>query len=239
MKEQADNVLIKLENVKKVYKLEKVDVIALRNISFEVEEGEYVAIVGPSGSGKSTIMNLIGCLDKPTSGRVLIEGKDTKKMSEKKLAEIRRKKIGFVFQQFNLIPRLTAIENVELPMWFSGMDARERRRRAKKLLEAVGLGDRLNHKPGELSGGQQQRVAIARALANDPSVILADEPTGNLDSKSGEEIISLLEELNNEGKTLVVVTHERHIEKRARRIIRIKDGMVEHDSKNNSKELKL
>lgn len=238
MKEHA-NALIKLENVKKIYRLEKVDVVALRNISFEIEEGEYVAIVGPSGSGKSTIMNLIGCLDKPTSGRVLIEGKDTKKMSEKKLAEIRRKKIGFVFQQFNLIPRLTAIENVELPMWFAGIDAKERRRRAKKLLEVVGLGDRLNHKPGELSGGQQQRVAIARALANNPSIILADEPTGNLDSKSGEEIISLLEELNSKGKTLVVVTHERDIERRARRVIKIRDGIVEHDSKNNSKKSQL
>lgn len=235
----TNDALIKLENVKKIYRLEKVYITALRGISFEIEEGEYVAIVGPSGSGKSTIMNLIGCLDKPTSGRVLIEGKDTKKMSEKKLAEIRRKKIGFVFQQFNLIPRLTAIENVELPMWFSGIGARERRKRAKKLLEAVDLGDRLNHRPGEISGGEQQRVAIARALANNPSIILADEPTGNLDSKSGEEIISLLEELNNEGKTLVVVTHEKHIERRARRVIRIKDGMVEDDSKNNSKKSQL
>jgi len=226
---------VKLEGAEKIYKIGKVEVPALRGITLEIKRGEYAAIVGPSGSGKSTIMNLIGCLDKPTSGRVLIYGNDTKNMSEEKLAETRRKKIGFVFQQFNLIPRLTALENVELPMWFAGINRNERKRKAAALLKEVGIGDRLQHKPSELSGGEQQRVAIARALANDPEILLADEPTGNLDTKSGEEIILILEELNRKGKTLIVVTHERELEKKARRIIRIRDGMVESDAENGSR----
>jgi len=226
---------VKLEGAEKIYRIGKVEVPALRGITLQIKKGEYVAIVGPSGSGKSTIMNLIGCLDKPTSGRVLIEGNDTKNMSEEELAETRRKKIGFVFQQFNLIPRLTALENVELPMWFAGINGDERKRKAAALLKEVGLADRMHHKPSELSGGQQQRVAIARALANDPETLLADEPTGNLDTKSGEEIISILEELNRKGKTLIVVTHERELEKKAKRIIRIRDGMVESDAENGSK----
>lgn len=230
-----ENSLIKLEGVEKIYRIGMVEVPALRGITLQIKKGEHVAIVGPSGSGKSTVMNLIGCLDKPTSGRVLIEGSDTKSMSEEKLAETRRKKVGFVFQQFNLIPRLTALENVELPMWFAGMNGEERKKRAIGLLKGVGLGDRMQHKPSELSGGQQQRVAIARALANDPDILLADEPTGNLDTKSGEEIVSILEELNRKGKTLIVVTHERELEKKVRRIIRIRDGRVESDAENGSR----
>jgi len=218
--------VVRLENVKKVYSLGKAKVEALRGVNLSIYTGDYVSLMGPSGSGKSTILNLIGALDKPTSGRVLIDGTDIGKLSPKALAKLRREKIGFVFQQFNLLQRLTALENVELPMWFAGVGKRKRRKRAKELLELVGLGKRMYHKPTELSGGEMQRVAIARALANNPEIILADEPTGNLDSASGAEIIELLEELNRQGKTLIVVTHDQEFGSRAKRRIRIRDGRI-------------
>ncbi len=218
--------VVRLENVKKVYSLGKAKVEALRGVNLSIYPGDYVSLMGPSGSGKSTLLNLIGALDKPTSGRVLIDGTDIGKLSPKALAKLRREKIGFVFQQFNLLQRLTALENVELPMWFAGVGKRKRRKRAKELLELVGLGKRMHHKPTELSGGEMQRVAIARALANNPEIILADEPTGNLDSISGAEIIELLEELNRQGKTLIVVTHDQEFGSRAKRRIRIRDGRI-------------
>lgn len=218
--------VIKLENVVKIYRLGKVEVPALRGISLEIPRGEYASIMGPSGSGKSTLMNLIGALDRPTSGRVYIDGVDISRLSDDQLALLRRKKVGFVFQQFNLIGKLTALENVALPMWFAGIARGARLRRAKELLELVGLGERLHHKPAELSGGERQRVAIARALANDPEIILADEPTGNLDTASGMAVIKLLEELNRLGKTLVVVTHDEEFGRRARMRVKLRDGMV-------------
>jgi putative ABC transport system ATP-binding protein len=219
--------LVKLINVTKIYTMDHVKVPALRGVSLAISRGEFVSIMGPSGSGKSTLMNIIGCLDKPTEGRVIIDGKDVTKLSDNALAEYRRKKIGFVFQQFNLISRLTALENVALPMWFAGIEKKQRLRRAAILLEQVGLGDRVEHKPTELSGGERQRVAIARALANDPELILADEPTGNLDSKSGDAVLDLLEELNREGKTVVIVTHDLGYGKRAERMIKLRDGLME------------
>ena len=219
--------VVKLENVKKIYIMDEVEVPALRGITLEIRKGEFVSIMGPSGSGKSTIMHLIGCLDRPTSGRVFIDGKDVSKLSDDTLAKIRRKKIGFVFQQFNLIPRLTALENVELPMWFAGIKKVERVRKAAELLELVDLGHRLKHKPTELSGGERQRVSLARALANNPEIILADEPTGNLDSKSGDEIIKLLEKMNKEGRTIVLVTHDPEYGTRAGRMIKLRDGLIE------------
>lgn len=218
--------VVRLENVRKVYSLGRVKVEALRGVNLSIFSGDYVSLMGPSGSGKSTLLNLIGALDKPTSGRVLINGIDIEKLSSKALAKLRREKIGFVFQQFNLLQRLTALENVELPMWFAGVSREKRRKRARELLELVGLGKRIHHKPTELSGGEMQRVAIARALANNPEIILADEPTGNLDSASGAEIIELLEELNRLGKTLIVVTHDQEFGSRARRRIRIRDGRI-------------
>ena len=219
--------VIKLENVVKIYRLGKVEVPALRGVSLDIPRGEYVSIMGPSGSGKSTLMHLIGALDRPTSGRVYIDGVDIGRLSDDQLALLRRKKVGFVFQQFNLINKLTALENVALPMWFAGVSRSRRLRRAKELLELVGLGDRLHHKPAELSGGERQRVAIARALANDPEIILADEPTGNLDTASGMVVIELLEELNRLGKTLVIVTHDPEFGRRARMRVKLKDGMVQ------------
>jgi putative ABC transport system ATP-binding protein len=218
--------IVKLENVEKIYLMGKVEVPALRGVTLEIEKGEYVCIMGPSGSGKSTIMNLIGCLDRPTKGKVFIDGKDVSKLSDNALARIRRKKIGFVFQQFNLIPRLTALENVQLPMWFAGLSKPKRVKKAAELLRQVGLEERMKHRPSELSGGEMQRVAIARALANDPEIILADEPTGNLDSVSGEGIINLLKKVNEEGRTIVMVTHELEFAEKAGRIIKLKDGMV-------------
>src|SRR3989339_1650144 len=202
------DVIIKLENVWKIYKMGKVEVPALRGLNLEIKKGEFVAIMGPSGSGKSTAMNMIGCLDVPTKGRIFLEGQDISKLSESDLAQIRGKKIGFIFQTFNLILTLSALENVALPMIFQNITKEERVKRATELLEMVGLGDRINHKPNELSGGQQQRVAIARSLINNPEVILADEPTGNLDSKSASEIIDILKGLNDLGITIVMVTHE-------------------------------
>lgn len=220
--------IVRLENVGKIYTMDKVQVPALRGISFEIYKREFISVMGPSGSGKSTVMNLIGCLDRPTSGAVYIDGKNVSRLSENKLAEMRRKKVGFIFQQFNLIPRLNALENVELPMWFAGVTREKRSRQATELLRAVGLEHRLKHRPTELSGGERQRVAVARALANSPEIILADEPTGNLDSKSGEEIIALLQRLNEEeGKTVVIVTHELEFGRKAQRMIMLRDGLIE------------
>ena len=219
--------IIKLENVWKTYKMGDVEVNALQGLSLHVNEGEFVAIMGPSGSGKSTAVNMIGCLDVPTKGRITLEQHDISKLSESELAQIRGRKIGFIFQQFNLIPTLTALENVMLPMIFQGIDEEKRTERAIKLLELVELGDRINHKPTELSGGQQQRVAIARALANNPEVVIADEPTGNLDSKTGTNVLDFLQKLHKkENKTIVMVTHDANLSKVAERIEFLKDGII-------------
>jgi putative ABC transport system ATP-binding protein len=221
------NTIIKLDNVWKTYQMGEVEVQALRGLSLEVREGEFLAIQGPSGSGKSTAMNMIGCLDIPTKGKIFLDGHDISQLSESDLAQIRGKKIGFVFQKFNLITTLSALENVMLPMMFQNIPLEERKRKAIRLLELVELGDRINHKPTELSGGQQQRVAIARALSNDPAVILADEPTGNLDSRSGDNVIGFLKKLNKEEhRTIVMVTHDEDMAKNAQRIEYLKDGMV-------------
>lgn len=218
--------VIKLTDVWKVYKMGEVDVNALRGISLEVKKGEFLAIQGRSGSGKSTLVNSIGCLDVPTQGTILLDDKDIAKLSESSLAQIRGRKIGFVFQQFNLINILTALENVMLPMMFQDVLLEQRKKRAKELLELVGLGDRVHHKPGQLSGGQQQRVAIARALANDPEVILADEPTGNLDTNTGMIVMEFLKKLNKQGKTIVMVTHDDYLAKSAKRIVYLQDGKI-------------
>jgi putative ABC transport system ATP-binding protein len=223
--------LIEVENLTKTYRLGSVDVPALRGISFAVQEGEVVAITGQSGSGKSTLMNILGCLDVPTTGHYKLEGTDTAQMSEDELAAIRNRKIGFVFQQFNLLNRATIVNNVELPLRYTG-GGNGRHQKAEEALIKVGLGDRLKHRPTELSGGQQQRVAIARALVNEPSLILADEPTGNLDSKTGQEIIQLLLDLNKtQDLTLIIVTHDPNIAAQAHRIIHIKDGLISDDGK--------
>ena len=219
-------VIIKLENVKKIYHLGEVLVEALRGINLSVRKGEFLAIMGPSGSGKSTCMNMIGCLDVPTSGRILLDNIDISKLHESELARIRGKLIGFVFQQFNLIPSLNALENVMLPMMFQGKPRVERIKRAMELLDLIGIKKRAYHKPSELSGGERQRVAIARALANDPEVILADEPTGNLDSKTGRLIMELLKKLNENGTTIVMVTHDENLAKYADRIALIRDGVI-------------
>jgi putative ABC transport system ATP-binding protein len=205
---------------------------ALAGVSVGVERGEYVAIMGPSGSGKSTLMNLIGCLDTPTSGSYVLNGKEVARMSDDELAAIRNQEIGFVFQTFNLLPRTSAIQQVELPLVYGGASKKERRDRAIKALMAVGLGDRMSHTPNEMSGGQRQRVAVARALINDPSILLADEPTGNLDSQTGAEIMALFDELNGRGNTIVLVTHEEDIAAHARRIVRLKDGKIRDDQPN-------
>lgn len=207
---------------------------ALQSISIEIDKGEYVAFMGPSGSGKSTIMNIIGCLDTPTSGRYVLNGNDVSDLTENELAEIRNKEIGFVFQTFNLLPRASALENVALPLVYAGYGRSEREDKAFETLEGVGLGDRAYHKPNELSGGQRQRVAIARALVNDPSIILADEPTGNLDSKTSYSIMDLFEQLHEQGNTIVMVTHEDDIAKYAHRIIKLMDGLVESDTVNKN-----
>jgi putative ABC transport system ATP-binding protein len=221
--------LIRVENLVKIYKMGDVEVQALRGISFTIEEQEFVSIMGQSGSGKSTLMDILGCLSKPTSGKYLLEEIEVSTMSDNKLATVRNKKIGFVFQSFNLLPRTTALHNVELPMIYSSIGRRERRRRAVAALESVGLGNRMHHKSNELSGGQIQRVAIARALVNEPSIIFADEPTGNLDTKSGEEIMAIFDRLNSEGNSIIMVTHERNIAEHAKRIILLRDGIIEND----------
>ncbi len=219
--------MIRAEHLSKVYRMGKIEVPALRDVSLKIEEGEFLAIVGPSGSGKSTLLNMLGCLDKPTSGAVFIGGVNTASLSENELAEIRRKKIGFIFQQFNLIHSLTALENVALPMFFAGVKSDARIKRAAELLAKIGLRERMHHKPSELSGGQQQRVAIARALSNNPAVIIGDEPTGNVDSETGDAIMGILEGLNrNEGRTIIVVTHDTEIAAHAPRVIRMKDGRL-------------
>ena len=218
--------MIRTENLTKVYQMGDAEVYALHDVNLDIQDGEFIAIIGPSGSGKSTLLNLIGCLDTPTSGAVFIDGIDTGKLSENGLAEIRREKIGFIFQQFNLVHTLNALENVALPMFFAGVKRETRLKRAEELLAKVGLGDRIYHKPSEMSGGQQQRVAIARALSNDPEVVIGDEPTGNVDTETGNTIMGLLEGLNKEGRTIIVVTHDAEIAARAGRTKRMRDGKV-------------
>jgi putative ABC transport system ATP-binding protein len=221
--------VIVTQHLSKTYGRPPLQVFALRETNLQIKKGDYIAIIGPSGSGKSTLMNLLGCLDKPTTGKLYIDGKDVSTLNEKELARIRREKIGFIFQKYNLIPTLNALENVELSMGFAGVDSQTRTKKAKQLLEMVELSKRLNHKPAEMSGGEQQRVAIARALANNPSIILADEPTGNVDSKSGENIMRILEDVNARGETIIVVTHNLAIAQRARRVLRIQDGEVREE----------
>jgi putative ABC transport system ATP-binding protein len=223
--------LISMRNIWKTYQMGTEELHALQGVSFEVKKGEYVAIIGPSGSGKSTLMNLIGCLDSPSKGQYWINGNQVAEMTDDELAKIRNKEIGFVFQTFNLLARATALHNVELPLIYSGMRAGERHDKAQAALESVELGDRVTHKPNELSGGQRQRVAIARALVNHPSILLADEPTGALDSKTSVEIMALFEKLHAEGNTIILVTHEHDIASRAHRIITIRDGKIESDVK--------
>jgi len=218
--------IITVDNVNKTYKNGSLELQVLKNISFKVDKGEFLAIMGSSGSGKSTMMNILGCLDNQYEGKYILDGIDISKSTENELSEIRNKKIGFIFQSFNLLPRLTALENVELPLVYSSVPKEERHKRANELLEMVGLKERIHHRPNELSGGQRQRVAIARALVNNPSIILADEPTGNLDSKSEAEIIEILQKLNKMGKTIVIVTHEPNIGEIAQRKIVFKDGEI-------------
>ena len=224
--------LLDLKNISKRYQIGSVEVNALRSIDLKIEKGEYVALMGPSGSGKSTLMNIIGCLDTPSGGKYNLNGKEVSTMSEDELAEVRNKEIGFIFQTFNLVPRSNALDNVALPLVYAGYKKEERIRKAKESLNDVGLGDRITHKPNELSGGQRQRVAVARALVNNPSIILADEPTGNLDSKTSEEIMALFDQIHKRGNTIIVVTHEEDIARHALRIVRIKDGQVESDKLN-------
>jgi len=222
-------IVIDIENITKDYVMGEEIVRALRGVSLQIHTNEYIAVMGPSGSGKSTLMNMLGCLDTPTSGRYEFNGKNVAEMDDDELAAIRNREIGFVFQTFNLLPRSTSLRNVELPLIYAGMDAEAREERATQALVDVGLGDRIHHKPNELSGGQRQRVAIARALVNKPSILLADEPTGNLDSKTGEEIMALLEDLYHRGNTIILVTHERDIAAHARRTVHLRDGLIESD----------
>jgi putative ABC transport system ATP-binding protein len=224
-----NELVIDLKDITKTYRMGKVEVPALKGITTSILKGEMVAIIGASGSGKSTLMNIIGCLDKPTTGTYFLEGVDVGRLNDNRLAELRNKKLGFVFQQYNLLPRINALSNVELPMVYSGI--LQKYKRAKETLERVGLGQRLNHKPTEMSGGEQQRVAIARALINDPSLILADEPTGNLDTVASAEIMGIFHQLNRDGMTVVLVTHETDIAQQAQRIIRISDGKIKSDEK--------
>ncbi|HET6994799.1 MAG TPA: ABC transporter ATP-binding protein [Chitinophagaceae bacterium] len=225
------NPIIHLEQIRKHYIMGKQQLQVLKGISLDINKNEYVALMGPSGSGKSTLMNILGCLDTPTAGAYILNGQDVSKMEDNALAEVRNKEIGFVFQQFNLLPRLTALENVALPLVYAGMSRKLRNERALHVLDLVNLSDRSHHKPNELSGGQSQRVAIARALVNDPSIILADEPTGNLDTKTSYEIMDIFGKIHSEGNTVVLVTHEEDIAKHARRIVRLRDGIIESDKR--------
>jgi len=226
--------VIRTVNLAKVYRMGTEEVNALRDISITIKKGEYVALMGPSGSGKSTLMNMLGCLDTPSSGQYFLSEQDVSQMNDNQLAEVRNKEIGFVFQTFNLLPRSTALDNVCLPLIYAGKAKKERVLRGQQVLEQVGLGDRMSHRPNELSGGQRQRVAVARALVNHPAMLLADEPTGNLDSKTSIEIMGLFEEIHSNGNTIVVVTHEEEIAQHAHRIIRLKDGLVESDTLNQN-----
>lgn len=224
--------IISIEHISKMYEMGDEQVFALRDVSLTIRQGEYVALMGPSGSGKSTLMNMLGCLDTPTSGRYEFNGVNVNEMDDDDLAGIRNREIGFVFQTFNLLPRATALSNVELPLVYAGVKTDDRHRRAAEVLASVGLAERAGHRPNELSGGQRQRVAIARALVTKPSIILADEPTGNLDSKTGQEIMALFDELYKAGNTVILVTHEEDIARHARRIVRLRDGLIESDSPN-------
>lgn len=230
--------LIDIRGIQKVYKVGHEPVYALRNVDLDIYKGEYVALMGPSGSGKSTLMNILGCLDSFTTGQYVLNGTDVSSMSENELAEIRNKEIGFVFQTFNLLPRMSALENVALPLVYAGWSKKDRLARAEEVLRQVGLGDRMTHKPNELSGGQRQRVAVARGLVNNPSILLADEPTGNLDTKTSMEIMALFRELHRAGNTIVLVTHEEDIAMNAKRIVRLRDGLVESDQQNAAFEQK-
>lgn len=228
----SDQSIITLKNIARRYVIGSETIHALRSVSLEVMKNEYVALMGPSGSGKSTLMNMLGCLDTPTEGEYILNGISVARMSDNELAEVRNKEIGFIFQTFNLLPRSTALENVMLPLIYAGMNKAQRLERAKAVLEQVGLGDRMDHKPNELSGGQRQRVAVARALVNDPAIILADEPTGNLDSKTSTEIMALFEDIHRKGNTIIIVTHEEDIAQHAHRIVRMRDGLIESDALN-------
>ncbi|MBN1657015.1 MAG: ABC transporter ATP-binding protein [Anaerolineae bacterium] len=221
--------MIEVQDVTKVYQMGEVEVHALRGVSIAIEQGDFVTIMGPSGSGKSTLMNVLGCLDTPTTGSYHLHSRDVSRLNDRQLAHIRNQEIGFVFQMFNLLPRTQAIRQVELPLMYAGIGARERHDSARAALEAVGLGDRLHHRPDEMSGGQQQRVAIARALVTRPSIIMADEPTGNLDTQSGGEVLAILEQLNEQGITVIFVTHDPDIAAYSRRVIYIRDGLIEQD----------
>jgi putative ABC transport system ATP-binding protein len=233
----AEPIVIDIENITKDYVMGEETVRALRGVSLQIRRNQYIAIMGPSGSGKSTLMNMLGCLDTPTSGRYDFNGRSVAEMDDDELAAIRNREIGFVFQTFNLLPRADSLRNVELPLIYAGIDPGTRRERATQTLCEVGLGDRLHHKPNELSGGQRQRVAVARALVNRPSIILADEPTGNLDSKTGEEIMALFENLYDRGNTIILVTHEADIARHARRTVRLRDGLIESDELANRHEM--
>jgi len=221
--------LIQIEQLEKIYHLGKVKVEALRGVSFEINTGDFVSIMGPSGSGKSTLMHIIGCLDYPTGGKFFLSGQDVSQLNDNQLALFRNQKIGFVFQEFNLLPKATILRNVELPLTYNNSNSKNKRQLAAQALEEVGLGDRLKHRPNEISGGQKQRVAIARALVNHPSIILADEPTGNLDSKTGQDIMRMIEKLHDKGNTIILVTHESEIAQYSQRIIHLKDGLIDKD----------
>lgn len=234
----ASHNIIELRNLAKIYDLGTVQVPALRGLDFEIKNGSYTAIMGSSGSGKSTLLNILGCLDRPTSGAYLLGGDDVAGMSDKELSRIRGTRIGFIFQSYNLIQQLDVVENIHLPLFYQGKDIKENYDHCVKMAEKVGLGDRLDHRPMELSGGQQQRVAVARALVNEPLMLLADEPTGNLDSSTEAEILNVLDELHREGRTLVVVTHDDAVAERAERVIRLKDGLVDEDSLRTSNDIR-